>query len=811
MLRDLIRDLRHGARLLGRNPAFTTVVVTTLAMAIGATVTVFSIVDAWLFRPLNFPRADRLVIAFAARPDTPTEPAVWLPYRMYLGWKERSRSFSYIAGAFVRDVTLTTASDAQTILGLSVTPEFFETFGVPPLIGRTLSQGDAGGPRAVVLSYGLWQRRFGGSPDVIHQSVTLSSVPHTIVGVMPRDFDTRVLDMQFEFWTPFLPDQAEYQPGGTGPVALIGRLRDGVSIEDARAEAVALTRELESQYPRNFNAYIANVTSLQGDNTRNVRMTLLTIAAAVVSLLLIAAMNVGTLLVGRGITRMREAAIRAAVGSGRGRLVRQFLAESLLIALLGTAAGVALASVAMRLFIAWDPIGVLPANAIRFDTRVAAVTGIALLLTTTICGLIPALRVSQADPYDALRSGGERSGAAAPAQRAQLVMLAGQVAACVVLLATTALLTRTFLHLVSEPLGFDPEHVVVANVVLPTTAFDSGEKRFQFYTEVSERLRAQPGVRDVGMSTTRPLNSGVPSAVYLGPDDPPDAARISTQEVSAEFFDAMKMPLVAGRGFDGRDRRDRAPVVILNVRAAQRLFGDPSAALGRRLRLDQEPWREVIGVVGDVRSSFFNTLAWTHDPIVYRPAAQGLNRRPNPTLTAVSFQLHIRSASAFSIAAVREAAHSTNAAAAVTELRSVREMIAVATRQPAFRMTLLLGFAAMSVLLAAIGVYGVASQAVTTRVRELAIRVALGAEPRLLMAAAMRRVLVATIAGVIAGGALALMMSTTLEALLFGVEPRDALSFAAAGATLVMVTAIAAFLPARRAIRVDPVTTLRAE
>ena len=429
MLRDFIRDLAHGARLLRRQPGVTAVVVTTLAITIGAIVTVFSIVDAWLFRPLNFPRPEQLVIAFAARPETPSEPAVWLPYRAYLGWKERSRSYTSLSAAFVRDVTVTSGADAQTVLGLSVTPEFFETYGVAPLLGRTLSQQDVNGPRAVVLGDGIWQRRFGGSRDVVGKPITMSGVPHEVVGVMPRDFETRLLDMRFEFWTPFLREQAEYQPGGIGPVALVARLRDGVTIGAARAEAVQLTRELEAAYPRNFNAYVANVTSLQGDNSRNVRATLLTISAAAAALLLIAAMNVGTLLLGRGLTRRREAAIRAAIGSGRGRLARQFLTESLLIASLGAIAGVALAVLGTRLFIAWDPLGVLPANAIRFDLRVVTAAGIALAVTTIVCGLIPALRVSQADPYDALRSG-DRSGVAAPTQRAQLVMLGTQVCAC---------------------------------------------------------------------------------------------------------------------------------------------------------------------------------------------------------------------------------------------------------------------------------------------------------------------------------------------------------------------------------------------
>ena len=460
---DFVRDLFHGARLLRRNPGFTTIILATLAIAIGATVTVFSIVDAWLLRPLNFPEAEQLVIGFAARPERPSEPAVWLPYRAYLGWKDRSRSFASVSAAFVRDGTLTRLTDAHTLLGLNVSPEFFRTFGVGPLLGRTLSEQDVTGPDAVVLSYGLWQRQFGGATNVIGMPVTLSGILHQIVGVMPRDFDTRVLDMRFEFWAPLRPGQAGYEPSGVGPVAVIGRLQKGVTIEAARFELADITRDTESTYRLNFNPFVVNLTSLQADNTRTVRATLLTVSAAVASLMLIAALNVGTLLLGRGLVRMRKAAIRAAIGSGRGRLVRQFMAESLLSAVLGGIAGLALAAVAIRLFVAWSPLGTLPANAIQLDVRVLAAACVAMAVATVASGLMPAVHMSHVDPSAALRAGGDRGPAPVPAQRAQAAMLIAQMAGCVVLLVATTLLIRTFVRLQAEPLGFGPSNLWVPN------------------------------------------------------------------------------------------------------------------------------------------------------------------------------------------------------------------------------------------------------------------------------------------------------------------------------------------------------------
>lgn len=274
LLDDFRRDTRHAARLLLRNPNFAAVVLITLSIAIGATVTIFSIVDAWLVRPLNFPNAGRLAIAFAARPERPTEPAVWLPYRAYLGWKERSRTLTSVSAAFVRDVTVTTSTDARTVLGLGVAPEFFRTLGRAPVLGRTLSEGDVAGPRAVVLSYGFWQRHFG-SRDPIGTALTMSGVPYEIVGVMPRDFEVRVLDMRFDFWIPLRGNEPGYEPGGLGPVAVIARLRDGVTFEAAQTEVAVLTRDIESHYQPNFNTFVAQITSLQADNTRTVRSTLL--------------------------------------------------------------------------------------------------------------------------------------------------------------------------------------------------------------------------------------------------------------------------------------------------------------------------------------------------------------------------------------------------------------------------------------------------------------------------------------------------------------------------------------------------------
>lgn len=810
---DFRRDLAHGARLLRRNPAFAAVVLGTLALAIAATVTVFSIVDAWLFRPLNFPQSDRLVIAFAATPDRPSEPAVWMPYRAYLGWKEQNRSFTSISAAFFNSVTVTTPSDARSVLGLEVSPEFFETLGVAPLLGRTLASSDVSGPRVVVLSHGFWLRDFGGSPSVVGTTVTLSDAVYEVVGIMPRDFDLRILDRPegLEFWTPFRAGDTRYAPGAMSPVAIIGRLENGLTIEAARSEVASITRTIESGHQINFNQFVVNLSSLQEDNSRTVRSTLLTVSAAVTCLLLIAAMNVGALTLGRGIGRMRESAIRAALGSGRARLVQQFLTESLLISVLGAIGGILLAAIATRLFIAWNPLGTLPANAIQLDLQALGVAGVAMLVTTVVCGLVPALRVSAADPQDALRAGGERGSASRPTERTQTALLVGQMAMSIVVLVAATLLTRTFMRLNQEPLGFDAANLWVASLTLPNDPYDTADERNTFYRQLDERVRSFAGVSAVAASSSPPLNSGPPVTVSTGSEDSPTAPRISAQSVTTGFFTGLDVPLLAGRVFDARDVEDGAPVVIFNARAAQQIFGGAAAAVGQHVRLGPGPWREIVGVVGNVRSSFFNTLEWRTDPILYRPAAQAFSTIDDPSATGFGFFLFVRSDRPITMSAVRDAARSVSSRAAVTELQRVTDAVGIATRQPALRMRLLFGFAIASLLLAAIGVYGVVSQAVAYRLREVAIRIAVGAAPLGIITMMTRAAVATGLAGLGIGVVAALMLSTTLETLLYGVQPRDVLSFIVAGAALLVVTLLAAAIPVSRAVRVDPVTVLRSE
>ena len=813
MFSDLARDLRHALRIFRRAPAFTIVVVATLALAIGASVTVFTILDSFLLRPLNFPHADRLAVGLYATKERPGEPAVFVLYRDYLAWKARTQSFDQLAAAFPRAWLLGGAGDPATTDGLVVTPEFFRALGVGARLGRTLSEQDANGPAAAVLSYGLWQRQFGGAATAIGSRAILNGVPHEIVGVMPPDFDVRLLEHArgFELWTLFRPGEAGYGPAGTGGVAVIGRLRDGVPPQEAQRELNAIHHEAEARFTPNAARFEVLLSSLQADNTRTVRATLVTLGGAVAALLLVACLNVGTLTAGRGLTRARETAIRAAIGSGRGRLVRQFLAESLLLAAAGSALGVGLAAIAVRLFTAWNPLERLPAAPVGIDLRAAAAAAALMAVATIVSGVVPALRMSIADPADALRAGGDRGASSAAGPRAQAALLAAQIAMSVVLLVATTLLVRSFVRLQHEPLGFDSVNLTVVRLALPTDELDSGAKRNAFYRELADRIAALPGVETVAAGTSALLSSGPPMPVRTSAAETDAPLRIPVQEVTPNFFVALGVPTLAGRGFDARDSADAPPVAVLNERGAQLLFGSAAAAIGRRLRLGQADWAEVAGVVGNTRTSAFNTHEWLTSPVAYLPAAQGFSAIRNPTSPSFELHVHVRASRAVSPAALRASVAQANRRVAVVEIRSAAEAVAQATRQPALRMKLVGAFAIASLLLAAIGAYGLVSQGIAQRMREIGVRIALGARPGVLALEITRRtVLVATI-GSVCGSIAALALAKPLESLLYGVRATDALSYLSAAAALITVTGVAALVPALRVARIDPIEVLRAD
>jgi predicted permease len=810
---DLRRDTVLAIGELRRSPIFAAVALLTLTLAIGATVSAFSLVDAWLIRPLPFPQADRLVIGLAATHERPDDPALFLLHRDFVAWAARARSFDHLAAAFRRSYLINTGSDASEAMGLAVSGDFFTCLDVQPLLGRALSQDDSNGPPRAVLSYGLWQRLFGGVPSIVGQTISLNGVTHEIVGVMPRTFDVRLIDQThgFEVWTPLDPHEPGYDTNGTGPVAIVGRLRDGVSVGAATREVSNIQQEEESQFAEGLARYVVLLTPLAVDNTRTIRATLLTTAGASACLLLIAGLNLCTLLISRGLMRTREAALKAAIGCGRARLIRQYLTEAALLCVCGSIGGVVLAAFAIRVFTSWNPLGTLPPHPLSINWHVLAFTMGAIGALILVTGLVPAIRASRFELAALIASGEARATAGPASPRLQLTVLVVQMAASLVLAAMTLLLVRTFSELQNTPLGFDADHLAVVSLALPTGEFDTSEKRVAAYEALSSRLGLLPGVEQVGASTSPPLSSGAPVSVRADAHEGDVPLRISEQDVTASYFRTVRVPVVAGRAFEDHDTRDSTPVAIVNQSAARLLFESSGDVVGRHIRIMNDSPREIVGVVGDTQSTFYNSLEWRTNPVIFLPALQSFAAIRDPTVRSFGLHVLLRTSRMVTMSDVKPIASAVNRNMVVTAVTTTASQVAEATRQPRLRMTLLGWFGGASLILAGIGVYGVVAQIVAARRREFGVRVALGAAAPRLVRSLVSKVVMLGIGASACGGLLLVALRQTIKSLLYGVQPLDVRSFTFASGVLLGVLAIAALIPALRLIAVSPVEVLRSE
>jgi putative ABC transport system permease protein len=804
-----MNDLRHALRLLRKSPVFTVVTLVMLTLGIGANTAVFSLMDAWLIRPLGFKQPERLVIILGSDRKRPAEPLVFEGYRVLLALKERSRSFEDLGGLFWRSYVMIGNGEPEQFRGMIVTSNFFRILGVEPVLGRTFSADDRAGPPVAVLSHSLWTRRFGATPDVIGKQITLNSVSHTVIGVMPAEFDPRILNQpRLEgVWTLLQPGEPNYGIADLGPIAGVGRLKPGITPAQAQVELESIQDETESQYAENMKKFGVLVTPLQADNTRTVRATLLTLAGAVGFVLLIACTNVATLLMGRASSRARELAVRAALGARRARLVGQMLAESLLLCALGAAGGVGLAHAIVRGFRALNPLGELPANAVAVDVRALGFTVALTLLTTVLFGLAPALHGSRVDLISTLKSAG--SGGATGRRRAQSVLLAGQIAMTVVILTGAALMIETLWKLRSTPLGFRAESVSALEIALSPAEYNTAAERIRLYDAVAAEIRVVAGVRDVTFSNAPPLYSAGSASITV--EGEPRAAldaeqRSGLEIVAPDYFLVRSIPILRGRSFTDFDNESAEPVVILNQLAARAAFQERDP-IGRRIKLNKESaWRKVIGVSDNVRSApFYNRIEWDNNPRVYMPHRQGTEASGSPVGRSMYF--YIRAEPAPRLEGLKNLLASRRLA--IASYQPLSAPIAEATRQPRFRAGLLAGFGVMTLLLAAIGIYGLTLQAALARIREIGIRMALGAEKRQIRWMVISRSLALAGTGAAFGTMLAVALAQVLRSMLYGVSPIDPPSLALAAGLLVGVSALAAYLPARKASLVDPVTVLR--
>ena len=784
---ELRQDLTFGIRMLARQRGLTTVAVLTIALGVAATAIVFAVVHAALLAPLPYRDANRLVVTRLSIPD-------------YKDLRESARAF---ASTGIWASNLYTLDDEQ-VLGGVVSPSVFTTLGVVPAIGRSISDGD-GDSAVAVLSHGLWQRRFGGDPRVVGRTIRLTGLPYTVVGVMPRGFGFP--SDAFQLWTSLeaavarVPGQAENR--ALRIFQAVGRLRPGVEMTKAQAELTALASRLVRLHPDTNAGLTLTLVSLRERQVGDVRTALLVALAAVGCLLLIACANVANLVLARMTSRSQELAVRAALGAGRGRIARQLVAESLLLASCGGAAGLILARWGMLALPTLVGERVPRIEDVTLSLPVLLVAMAAIAVTGMLVGLAPVVHLATSGLEPSLRGGGRGDSEARGGARLRSALVVVQVGIAVVVLSGGLLLTHSLLRLLSVDTGVVPERLLTFNVQLihqPTPG-----ARATTVAGVLESIAALPGVEAVGGATgLAPITAqrGTTFEVEAQPDSPIDDRGAYFIAASPAYFRALGTRVVAGREFAAGDGAAAPLVVVVSETLARRFFPGGSA-IGRRLRLVNPDysadWRTIVGVVRDVR---YQGLDDGPRPIVYTPFAQ------TPFLW---MYVHVRTTGdpMILVASVRAAVKSVDPRLTVASARPMTALTTEAAADPRFSAVMITTFAALSVLLAAIGLYGVVAFGVVRRTREIAIQLALGASPRAVRWQVVRGALSLAAGGLVAGLVSAVWLGRLMEGLLFEVTPTDPATFAAVAAILLIVTAIAAAVPADRATRIDPLQALR--
>jgi putative ABC transport system permease protein len=797
----MFADLRHGLRLIGRAPGFAATALATLALGIGANTAIYSAVDATLLRPLPYDDPDRLVmvwedmshLGFAANTPAPAN---------YFDWKARNQVFTDMAATRGSTANLTSDGPPEQVIGRRVTANFFDLLGVRPLLGRTFTaDDDRTAPPIVVLSYGLWQRRYGGEPSAIGTSIVMSGMTRTIVGVMPPQFSFRGRDVDFWLPAPFTP--AETAVRGSHFLNVVARLRDGVTVERAAEDMRSVAAALAREYPDTNNRVGAVVIPVRDDLLGSTRRALIVLMAAAGCVLLIACANLASLLLSRAVARRSELAVRAALGAGWTRLVRQLVAESMVLALAGGLLGLALAPAAMQVVGSLIPPAYPNEAPARIDASLLLFTLGLSLATGLIFSIVPAFQAARVTLTDALQQGGRSASGGRGFARDTLVV--AQVAVALVLLVGAGLMIRTLANLNATDLGFRPSGLLTMRTTLPPARYPTEAARLAFYDRVLGRVRELPGVENAAFVSVLPFFSrgnttgyrieGI--AVEQGQD-------VVYRTGTPGHLQTLGVALIEGRLPEERDMAAAPPVAVVNETFARMYFGRNSA-LGHRVQFGgpQAPWRTIVGVVGDVRERGFDLGM---KPGAYVPWVQ-MNNAWTPE------QLVVRSsgdpaALAGSIRAIVASVDPAQPVAAVRTMDEVVDEAIVGRRQQA---TLLGAFAGLALLLASVGLYGVLAYSVTSRRREIGVRLALGATRATVVRTVVVRGLALTVAGLAAGAVLAAMAVRGMQTMLYGVEGGDPATFAAVVGLLAAVALAACAIPAYRAARLDPMAVLRQE
>jgi putative ABC transport system permease protein len=800
------QDLRYALRALRQAPGFTAVAVLTLGLGIGANTAVFSVLDAVLLRPLPYPHPERLVTLWERERDGAPQIT---SFANFLDWQSRCRSLLDIAVLSYWTPSVAGTGTPERFEGLRVSRDFFHTLGVRPALGRDFlpEEDEQGKNHVVILTWGLWQRRFGGDRSILGKPILLDGTPYALVGVLPEGLESLFAtnaNQPAEIWAPL-----GYNPGlpqacrTCRHLRAVARLRPGVSLEQASRELDAVSRALVAEHPRDYERPGVAVISLAEDLVGDYRSNLYMLMGAVGLVLAIACANVTHLLLARSQRRLGEMAVRAALGANRLRIVRQLLTESALLHLLGGVVGALLAAAGVAALIRASPANVPRLSTVAVDGRVLAATFAVSLLTGILFGLVPATRGSNQELNAALTA----AGAGAVGRRRSLggLLVIGDVALALMLLIGAGLMLQSLFRLLAVDPGFDSHHLLAAEISVSGPRYREKGKIVAFYQRALERVHSLPGVAAAAVTSQLPLG-GDANSYGIHTEDNPAAGEAETPsalrfDVSPEYLRTMRIPLLSGRDFTAGDRDGSPAVVLVNRTFAQRIWPGREA-LGRRIHMGEpeDPWRTVVGVVGDVRHAGLDAPPAMQ---IYLPQAQSVKSGMVLTVRAKAEPRALAGA-------VRRAIWEVDRDRPITKLAAMDDIMQVSLARRLLILRLLVVFAGIAVLLAMVGIYGVLSQSVAARTREIGMRIALGAPPRrivsLVVGAGARQVA----AGLALGAGLALALTRFLGSLLFGVTAQDPMTYACVALLLAAVALAAAYLPARRAARLDPMIATRA-
>ncbi|HKF51308.1 MAG TPA: ABC transporter permease [Candidatus Acidoferrales bacterium] len=806
-LDSLWQDVRYALRMLRKSPGFTAVAVLTLALGIGANTAIFSVVDAVLLRPLPYPDSDRLMMAYQAAPQLgQAGPS----YPNFQDWQRVAGSFEELVAFRTSQFALSGTAEATNVIAGAVTSGYFPMFRVKPILGRTFEPGDDvfGTAGVAVLSERLWRSQFGADPAIIGKTIQLEQRPFTVIGIVPGSFRPQIPDSRALLWVPLLQDsiaQQLYKRRGGHYLNAAGRLKQGVTREQAQSELESIQEALQRQYPDANKGWGARIIPLQEDLSGSFRTALLVLLGAVALVFLVACANVASLQMVRATARQREVAIRSALGAGRGRLFQQFLTECLLTGVAGGAAGLVAAYATVKGFVSWLPADLPRIDEIQVNGAVLAFGLVLAIVAGIVLGLAPAWSPSGRGFADALKEGGRGGGEGTGRRTLRSAFVVTEMALAVVLLVGAGLLIRSFERLANLNPGFNASHLLTAGVSLDYSQYTSPQKLIGFYNETLNRMNAVPGAQGAAIVVPRPLADGyinlgfqIDGRPQLPESKQPEANLVM---VSPNYFHVAQIPLLSGRELSDMDSQSAPKVCVISKTAARSAFGNENP-IGQRITIGypESVTREIVGIVGDVKDISLASSRWgqVYVPFVQNPlGGLGVAIRASGDTTQIS-------------SAVRSGFHAIDPALPV-EIDPLSAVIGESVTEPRFRTTLLALFAGVALLLAAIGIYGIISYNTSLRTREIGIRMALGAQRSDVLRLIVTQVFLLAATSVALGIAASFGVARFLRSLLFQISAMDAMTYAVVGAVMILVALLACYIPARRAMRVDPLVALRHE